>query len=86
MKKTLMIASIAALAFIAGCNNDKDTSGDGNMGVVGESKKGSCCTQKTEGEGSMGVVSDKKAGACESKKSCDTGATCPFSGKSDQKN
>jgi hypothetical protein len=86
VKKTIAIASLAALALIAGCASSSKTD-SGNMGVVGSEKaKGSCCTQKAD-EGSMGVVSDAKAGTCETKSSCSTGATCPMTGaKSDKQN
>jgi hypothetical protein len=83
MKKTLFIASLAALAFVAGCSDNKDTKKDGSMGVVGETKKGSCCTQKSEG-GSMGVVAGEKS--CEDKSHCAAGGTCPMKGKSDKQN
>lgn len=84
MKKTLILASFAALVFAAGCassNTKSDSSG--SMGVVGESKKGSCCSQKAEG-GSMGVVSDDKS--CQDKSHCTSGGTCPMQGKTDKQN
>lgn len=83
MKKTLILASFAALAFVAGCASSSKSDSSGSMGVVDDSKKGGCCSQKSEG-GSMGVVSDKKA--CGGDKShCSTGGTCPM-GKGDKQN
>lgn len=86
MKKTIAIASLAALALVAGCASNSKTDESGNMGVVGSEKKGQCCSQKAE-EGSMGVMSDTKAGACETRSNCSTGATCPMTGaKGDKQN
>jgi hypothetical protein len=83
MKKSILIASFAALALIAGCNDNADTKSEsGSMGVVGETKSGSCeksCS--SESAGSMGFVSEKSG--CEAKSDCSTAgpATCPMSGK-----
>ena len=81
MKKTLILASFAALALAAGCASSTKSDSSGNMGVVGDSKKG--CCQKSEG-GSMGVVSEKQS--CEDKSRCNTGGACPMQGKGDKQN
>ena len=80
MKKTLILASFAALAFVAGCASSDTKSDSGSMGVVGDCKKDACCSQKSEG-GSMGVMSDAKADHCAGK----TG-TCPMQDKAAKQN
>jgi hypothetical protein len=68
MKKSIALASFLALALVAGCASSNKTDSSGNMGVVGESKKDSCCSQKSEA-GSMGVVGESKKDSCCSQKS-----------------
>lgn len=82
MKKALIVASLAAMALVGGCNDNKDTSNtsSGNMGVVGETHKDSCCSQKSDG-GSMGVMSESKDGHCESKTGCSKTGACPMDKK-----
>ena len=84
MKKTLILASFAALAFVAGCASSDTKSDSGSMGVVGDCKKDACCSQKSEG-GSMGVMSDDKKSCPADKSHCTTGGTCPM-GKGDKQN
>jgi hypothetical protein len=80
MKKSLTLASFLVLALVAGCASSNKTDSSGSMGVVGESKKDSCCSQKSDG-GSMGVMSDAKADHCSGK----TG-TCPMQDKATKQN